>query len=56
MQQLIIKDLDFKYKNFTIPIFDSLNIEFDKGVELYSRCKCFWENYVTKTYFKKTQL
>lgn len=31
MEQLIIKDLDFKYKNSTLPIFDNLNIEFDKG-------------------------
>lgn len=31
MQQLIIKDLDFKYKNSTIPIFNNLNLDIYKG-------------------------
>lgn len=31
MQQLKIKNLHFKYKNSTIPIFENLNLEFEKG-------------------------
>lgn len=31
MQQLTIKNLHFKYKNSTIPIFENLNIKFEKG-------------------------
>jgi ATPase subunit of ABC transporter with duplicated ATPase domains len=31
VQQLIIKNLHFKYKKSAIPIFENLNIEFEKG-------------------------
>ncbi len=31
MQQLTIKNLHFKYKNSVTPIFENLNIEFEKG-------------------------
>ncbi len=31
MQYLTIKNLYFKYKNSTIPIFENLNLEFEKG-------------------------
>ena len=31
MQQLTIKNLHFKYKNSSLPIFENLNLEFEKG-------------------------
>ena len=31
MQHLTIKNLHFKYKNSAIPIFENINIEFQKG-------------------------
>jgi len=30
MQQLTIKNLHFKYKNSSLPIFENLNLEFEK--------------------------